>query len=379
MMTSLLSRLATGLLFMLALGNAPLQAQTPSVRLGHSLPLTGPLTELGTEYRDGMLAYFNAVNAKGGVHGKKIELITLDDAYVVDRTVENTKKLIEKENVFALMGMFGSANYGAVLPLINETQIPSVAPYTGSDALRAQESPTTFWMRASYGDETEKIIDQLTTLGINRIAVFYQDDAFGKSGLAGVEKALEKRKLKVVATGAFDKTKNDVSDAVKAISAVDPQGVVMISTYKPTAAFIKAMRSAGKFSQYFALSVVGHKALQAEMGNISSAGIAIAQVVPYPASGTTPIVREFLALPTEFMPKSGPTYTTLEGYLAAKLMVEGLRQAGPQATREKLVATLAGLHNYDLGGFSVDYGKTNRLGSKFVEVTIIGSSGRLMR
>lgn len=377
-MTSLFKQLAAGLLCALSLSAVPVHAQSSTLRLGQSLPLTGPLAELGSEYRDGMQAYFNQINAKGGIHGKKIELITLDDAYVVERTVENTKKLIEKDNVFALLGMFGSANYGAIIPLINETQIPSVAPYTGSDALRAMESPTTFWMRASYGDETEKIIDQLTTLGINRIAVFYQDDAFGKSGLAGVEKALEKRKLKVLATGAFDKTKNDVSEAVKSIGAADPQGVVMISTYKPTAAFIKAMRAAGKFTQYFALSVVGHKALQAEMGN-NSAGIAIAQVVPYPASGTTPIVREFLATPAEFMPKSGPTYTVLEGYLAARVMAEGLRQAGPQATREKLVAALSGLRNFDLGGFIVDYGKTNHLGSKFVEVTIIGSSGRLMR
>lgn len=377
-MRKIFKHLAASLSMMLALASGPAMAQSSTWRFGHSLPLSGPLTELGSEYRDGIQTYFNVVNAKGGVHGKKLELVTLDDAYVVDRTVENTKKLIEQENVFALLGMFGSANYAAVLPLINETQIPSIAPYTGSDALRAIDSPTTFWMRASYGDETEKIIDQLTTLGINRIAVFYQDDAFGKSGLAGVEKALEKRKLKVVAVGAFDKTKNDVSDAVKNIGAVDPQGVVMISTYKPTAAFVKAMRATGKHSQFFALSVVGHKALQAEMG-MSSAGIAIAQVVPYPASGTTPIVREFLAVPADQMPKSGPTYTTLEGYLAGRLAVEALRQAGPQATREKLVNALAGMKHYDMGGYVVEYGKSNRLGSKFVEVTIIGSSGRLMR
>ena len=353
-------------------------AQNAPLRLGHSLPLSGPLAELGSEYRDGMLAHFNAVNARGGILGRKIELLTLDDAYVVDRTVENTRKLLDQEDVFALLGMFGSANYGAVLPLINERGIPSLAPYTGSDELRAQKSPTTFWLRASYGDETEKIIDQLTTLGINRIAVFYQDDAFGKSGLAGVEKALAKRKLKVVATGAYDKAKNDVRDAAKAIGAADPQGVVMLSTYKPTAAFVREMRQAGKLTQFFALSVVGYKALQAEMGT-SAAGIAIAQVVPYPWSGAVPIVREFQSLPAEFMPKSGPTYTVLEGYIAARVMTEALRQAGPNPTREKLLNALSGLRNYDVGGFVVDYGKNGRLGSHFVEVTIVGSAGRLLR
>src|SRR5574343_208538 len=240
------------LLAALSLATFTIHAQNGPIRLGQSLPLSGPLAELGSEYRDGMLAYFNALNAKGGINGRRIELVTLDDGYVVERSVENAKKLVEQEDVLAFLGMFGSANYGALLPLINERAIPSLAPYTGSDDLRAQKSPTTFWLRASYGDETEKIIDQLTTLGINKIAVFYQDDAFGKSGLAGVEKALAKRNLKMVAVGAFDKTKNDVRDAVKTIGAADPQGVVMISTYKPTAAFVKEMRQTGKQTQFFA-------------------------------------------------------------------------------------------------------------------------------
>ena len=377
-MPKLLKYILYPLFLLLTLFGSPVQAQSTAIRLGQSLPLSGALAELGTEYRDGMLAYFKVLNSRGGVHGKRIELVTLDDGYVVERSVENAKKLLDQEDVFAFIGMFGSANYGALMPLINERSIPSLAPYSGSDELRAQKSPSTFWLRASYGDETEKIIDQLTTLGINRIAVFYQDDAFGKSGLAGVEKALAKRNLKMVAVGAFDKTKNDVRDAVKAIGAADPQGVVMISTYKPTAAFVREMRQAGKQSQFFALSVVGFKALQAELGQ-SAAGVAIAQVMPYPWSGVTPIVREFLALPADVLPKSGITYTAIEGYIAAKVMAEALRQAGPQPTREKLVAALGGLRNYDTGGFVVDYGKGSHLGSRFVEVTIVGSAGRLMR
>lgn len=362
------------LLYWVALG---VQAQGAVIRLGQSLPLTGALAELGTEYRDGMLAHFKQLNAKGGIHGRKVELTTLDDGYVVERSVENTRKLLENPELLGLIGMFGSANYGAVLPLIDEKAIPSLAPYTGSDELRAQKSASTFWLRASYGDETEKIVDQLTTLGITRIAVFYQDDAFGKSGLAGVEKALARRNLKVVATGAFDKAKNDVRDAVKSISAADPQSVVMISTYKPTAAFFREMKAAGKQTQFFALSVVGYKALQAEIGQ-GAAGIAIAQVVPYPWSGVTGIVRDFLALPPEFAPKSGPTYTAMEGYIAARVMSEALRRAGPNPTRDKLTTALASLNKFDLGGFVVDYSR-NRLGSSFVEVTVVGSSGRLMR
>jgi len=364
------------LLVLLAAAAVPAQ-QGNTIRLGQTLPLSGPLTELGTEYRDGAQTYFKWINSKGGVHGRKVELLTLDDGYVVDRTAENAKKLLD-EDVFAFFGMFGSANYAALLPLINERGIPSIAPYTGADSLRSANSPTTFWLRASYGDETEKIVDQLTTLGINRIAVFYQDDAFGKAGLAGVENALAKRKLKVLATGVYDKTKNDVGSAVKAIGVADPQAVVMISTYKPTAAFVKQMRLSGKLPQFFALSVVGVKALNAELGS-ESAGIAISQVVPFPDSATAPVVREMRQLPAEMLPPAGITYTTLEGYIAARVAVEGLRRAGPNPSREKFVSALESLKDYDVGGFPVNYAGGSRLGSRFAEVTIVGKSGKLMR
>jgi len=370
--------LARGLASLVLLAATAVFAQQGgTIRLGQTLPLSGPLTELGTEYRDGAQTYFKWINSKGGVHGRRIELLTLDDGYVVERTVENAKRLLDQD-VFAFFGMFGSANYAALIPLINERGLPSIAPYTGADGLRAQNSPTTFWLRASYGDETEKIVDQLTTLGINRIAVFYQDDAFGKAGLAGVEAALAKRRLKVLATGIYDKTKNDVGGAVKTIGAADPQAVVMISTYKPTAAFVKQMRLTGKLPQFFALSVVGVKALNAELG-AESAGIAISQVVPFPDSATAPVVREMRQLPPEMQPAAGITYTTLEGYIAAKVTVEALRRAGPNASREKFVAALESLKDYDVGGFPVNYAGGSHLGSRFAEVTIVNKSGRLMR
>lgn len=355
------------------------QGASPGViKIGQTLALSGPLGEIGTEFRDGALAYFKWVNSKGGVHGRRIELITADDAYVADRAVGNVKKLLDQDKVFALFGIMGTANYSAVTPLISEHNIPSVAPYTGSDELRAQNLPNTFWVRASYGDETEKIIDQLTTLGINRIAVFYQDDVFGKSGLNGIENALKKRNLSVVGSGSFDKTTSDVSEAVKRIGAVDPQAVVMLSTYKSTAAFVKKMRQSGKQPQFFAISVVGYKSLQSELGQ-GAAGVAISQVMPYPWNNSLPLVHEFEALPKDMLPKAGITYTTIEGYISAKVLTEGLRRAGPQLSREKLVTAMEGMRAYDAGGFTVDYTASNRLGSHFSEVTIVGNSGRLMR
>lgn len=365
-------------LAMFAASGGALAQQGNVIKLGQTTQLSGPLASLGSEYRDGAQAYFSWVNSKGGVHGRRIELVTLDDAYVVEKTLENTRKLLDEEKVLALFGISGSANYAAVMPLIEERAVPSIAPFTGADDLRAKKSPQTFWLRASYGDETEKIVEQLTTMGIKRIAVFYQNDAFGKTGLNGVETALKKRQLAVHALGIYDKTKNDVSDAVKAIGASDAQAVVMISTYKPTAAFVKQMRIAGHVPQFFALSVVGYKGLQAELGK-EAAGIAISQVVPYPWSSSSLLVREFEALPAEMAPKAGITYTTFEGFIAAKVMVEGLRRAGPQLSREKLVSALESMRLYDAGGFTVGYSQNEHRGSHFAEVTIVGNSGRLMR
>lgn len=352
------------------------QAQE-TIRLGQSIPLTGPLAELGSEYRDGAVAYFQWINEKGGVHGRKVELISLDDSYVVARTEENARKLIKEHGVLSFFGMFGTANVAALQPLVDESGILSVAPFTGSDDLRKFHR-SVYWVRASYGDETERVVDQLTTVGINRIAVFYQDDPFGHSGLAGVEAALKRRNLQIVAKGGYDKASLDVGPAAKVILASDPQAVVMISPYKATAAFVREIRKAANQSQLFALSVVGIKALTEELGK-QAVGIAISQVMPFPGNATAPVVREFQKLPRNLVPNAGLTYTTLEGFVAAKVMVEALRRAGPQATREKLQNALDGLRSYDAGGYIVNYTSQDHRGSRFAEVTIVGSSGRLMR
>ena len=348
-----------------------------SIRLGQTLPLSGPLAELGIEYRDGALAYFKAVNEKGGVHGRRIELVTLDDGYVVARSEENARRLLKEERVLAFFGLFGTANVAALKPLIDEQGVPTLAPYTGSDDLR-KFNRHIFWLRASYGDETEKMVEQLVSVGIKRIGVFYQNDAFGQSGLAGVENALKKRGLAIAGQGAFEKNTVDVAAGVQAVAAADPQAVVLISTYKPAAAFVREMKKMGKAPQLFTLSVVGFKALAAELG-ADATGIAISQVVPFPWSATKPLVREFQKLPASLAPPSGATFTTLEGYMAAKLMVEALRRAGPQPSREKLLATLESMGEFDLGGVSVRYSPTSHSGSQYTELTIVGRDGKLFR
>lgn len=350
----------------------------PSGACGQSLPRSGPLGERGGEYRDGALAYFKWINSKGGVHGRRIELLSLDDGAGVEKTVANARRLLDQEGVLAFFGMAGTANYAALLPLIAERQVVSLAPYTGSDELRRANSPYTFWLRASYSDEAEQIVDQLTTIGIHRIAVFYQDDAFGRDAMAGVDRALEKIGLKIHAAASYDRNNGEVGAAVKAIAAAQPQAVVMISTDAPTAAFVRQLRRTGQRPQLFALSETSHRRLQADLGS-ESAGIAFSQVVPHPGRGGIAAARESDSLPKEFLPPGGMTYTRFEGYLAAKVMVEALRRAGPQPTREKLLAALESMKPYDAGGFSVSFGRRERLGSRYVDIAIVGSNGLLMR
>lgn len=373
-----LTTLLGSLLFASAPLNAAPEAPADTLRIGQSLALSGPLAELGTELRDGAQTYLKWINSKGGIHGKKIELVSDDDAYVPERTVGNIKKQLEDDKLLAFLGIMGTANYAAAMPVLEERKIPSLAPYTGSDDLRNQPSRYTFWVRASYGDEAEKIVRQLTTTGITRIAVFYQDDALGTIGVDGVTKALRKRNLTIAAKGAFDKNTLDVGPAVRSITAADPQAVIMFSTYKATAAFVRKLRQSGSGAQLFAVSVVGVKALSNELGTDAS-GIAISQVMPYPWNAALPLVREFEAIPKALQPKAGLTYTTFEGFIAAKVLVEGLRRAGPQPTREKLTTALESLRNYDTGGYTIDFGPGKRQGSHFAEVTIVSSGGRLLR
>lgn len=373
----------TTLLGSLLIASAPLHAApeapagTDTIRIGQSAALSGPLAELGTELRDGADAYLKWINSKGGIHGKKVELVSDDDAYVPERSVQNVKKQLDNDKVLAFLGIMGTANYWAVMPLLDERKVPSVAPYTGSDDLRNQSSPYTFWVRASYGDEAEKIVRQLTTTGVTRIAVFYQNDTLGISGVDGVTKALRKRNLTIAAKGSFDKNTLDIAPAVRSITAADPQAVIMFSTYKATANFVRKLKQSGSSAQLFAVSVVGVKALANELGPDAN-GIAISQVMPYPGNAALPLVREFEAIPKPLQPKAGLTYTTLEGFISAKVLVEGLRRAGPQPTREKLTTALESLRNYDAGGYVIDFGPGKRQGSHFAEVTILGSGGKLL-
>ncbi|MEO6749891.1 MAG: ABC transporter substrate-binding protein, partial [Casimicrobiaceae bacterium] len=340
--------------------------------------LTGPAMELGTEMRAGALLYFDYVNARGGVNGRTIELRTLDDGYEPDRAVANTHRFIDKDEVFALFGYVGTPTTLASMPVFTQARVPLVGPFTGAEQFRKPVNRYIFNVRASYFQETDDLVELLAKLNLTRISVFYQNDAYGKAGLEGVDRAMKKRKLEILSTGTVERNSSDVGAAVAAIAKTNPQAVIQIGAYKSCAAFIKAMKKAGVVAQYMNVSFVGARALAQELGN-DGRGVGISQVVPFPWNGGAPVVREYQKLTLAKTGKEAYSFTSLEGFIAAKVMVEGLRRAGREPTRERLVSALETLNDYDVGGFNVTYSPTDHTGSRFVELTAIGKDGTFVR
>lgn len=346
-----------------------------TILIGQSAALSGPAEELGKEMKAGAQAYFDVVNKSGGINGRKIKLVSLDDGYEPEKAAANTKKLIEEERVLALFGYVGTPTSNAALPIFTGAKVPFIGAFTGAQSLREPFNRYVFNVRASYFDETEQIVGHLVQQGIKDIAVFYQNDAYGKAGLAGVERAMAKRNLKIAASGTVERNTTDVAAAVATLAKSKTGAIIMISAYKSCAAFIKSMRLAGALQQYWNVSFVGSKALATELGD-DGRGVQISQVVPFPWSDVNPIVRDYqkrIGGPEKY------SFTSLEGYVAAKVLVEGLKRAGKNPTRESLVDGLASMGRFDLGGFSVTYTPTDHNGSNFVDLTIISRGGTFKR
>ena len=361
-----------------ALQGAPATAQ---VVVGQVAPLSGVLASTGKQMVLGGKIYFSSVNDSGGVHGQKINVLVVDDAYKVDETVRLTQELLAKPEVVALYGFAGTANIGKLLAdkVLDAGGAALVAPYTGGDSLRTPFNPWIFHLRASYADETEHMVQQLSTLGMSKVAVMYQDDGFGKAGLAGVESALAKRSLKLVASAGYERNTDKVEQAVERIRKSDAQAVIMISINKPTSAFIKRYRESGGGAQLYNISVVDPAEIVKLAGLKNAHGLGISQVVPYPYMPNLPVIREYHALLKKYAPGEEVNYTSFEQFLGAKVLVEALRRAGPKPTRAKVVQALESLQHWDLGGITVGYAPDNRVGSRFVDVTVIGGSGKLLK
>jgi len=378
------SRSWTGVvaLSLLLVALSPARAETgvtpATILIGQSVSLSGPTGSLGQEMQAGAVAYFNHVNKQGGVNGRTIVLKTLDDAYEVDKTVANVKALIDKDGVFVLFGLRGTAHTNAAAKIFTPSQVPFFATFSGAQSLREPFNRYIFHVRSSYADETDAIFKQLSELKLNRIGVFYQNDGYGKEGKAAAEAAVKKYELTISAVGTVEPNSSDVIGAVAAIARIQPQAVVMYASYKASAEFVRGMRKAQLYPQYVNLSIVGATALAKELGN-DARGIGVSQVVPFPWNIGIPVVKEYQMVMKEETGKSDYSFLTLESYLSARILVDGLRRAGRDLTREKLIAALETMHDASFGGFRVDYSRTNHAASRFVELTVIGKDGTILR
>ncbi len=345
--------------------------------LGQSAAMSGPAAALGTQFRLGAMLHFDRLNAKGGINGRTIELQSLDDGYEPERCAENTRKLIDG-GAFALFGYIGTPTSLAALPLASQAKLPFFAPFTGAEALRTPFNRYAFHVRASYFDETAEIVKQSTAIGVKRIGVFHQNDSYGKAGLEGVIRALKPLGLEPAGLGTVERNTVDVDDAVKSILASHPDAIVQISAYKSCAAFVRAARKAGFGGTFYNVSFVGTRALADELQQ-ESRGVVVSQVVPFPFTPASPIAGEYLAAGKAALgDKFEPNYSSMEGYVAARTLAEGLRRGG-STNPDALIGALESLRDFNLGGFFVDFGPNKHAGSRFVDLTILTADGHVRR
>jgi ABC-type branched-subunit amino acid transport system substrate-binding protein len=342
--------------------------------LGQAAVFEGPASALGLGMRDGLMAAFTEANAKGGVHGRKLELVTQDDGYEPNKAIDATKALIAKD-VFALVGPVGTPTAMASHPIAKEAGVPFIGAFTGAEGLREPYLPHVVNVRASYFQETEVWIERLVKdKGFSKIAIFYQDDAFGRAGLAGVKKAMDARKMSLVAEGTFERNTVAVRAALLEIRKAAPEAVVMVGPYKPCAEFIKLCRQL-KFEPVFMnISFVGSDALAAELG-AAGAGVYVTQVVPLPSDASIPVVKAYqAALAASPAADKKPGFVSLEGYLVGRTVIAALEKAGKEPTRKAFMGALTS-GSYDFGGFKMAFGPNDNRGSDDVYLTVIGADG----
>ena len=364
-------------IFVFALGSGPAQSQgvtKTTILIGHSGPLSGANKEFGEDIRDGALAYFNKLNAAGGVNGRKVQLITIDDANDAKRSGENGRVLIEERRVLALFGYASATLSLPAFPFVEKHGVPFIAPFTGAAPMQTFR-PHVFMMRASYADELEKIIEFYSSTGMKKFSVIHYDDAIGKENLAVVQAALGKLGLKPVSIGTLKRNQTDLGAAVGDVVKAAPDVVIGTTLYRTSADFIKQAKKAGSGAQFANTSFVGASALATELG-AQGMGVVVAQVVPPYARQSIPVVKEYQAAIEKQLGKKEFSFTSLEAYICAKVLAEGIRRTGTNLTRESLLKALNSINNYDAGGYVVSFSSTNHNGSKFVELTAISKGGR---
>ncbi|MYK40052.1 MAG: ABC transporter substrate-binding protein [Gemmatimonadetes bacterium] len=345
------------------------------VLFGQSAAFTGPAQELGKAMRLGIEAAFHEANQEGGVYGRELKLKALDDGYETDFAASNTQRLIENERVFALIGAVGTPTSRAASPLAQAAGVPFLAPFTGAEFLRDRELDNVLNVRASYYQETEEMVARLTEdLGITRVAVLYQDDSFGLNGLEGTRLALERRGLEPVAASHYPRNTRAVKGAALKITAANPEAVIMIGSYMPVVKTVELVRRELD-PVFMTVSFVGSNALANELGP-AGAGVYVTQVVPPPDDENIPVVARYHSALSEYDPQAEPGFVSLEGYLAGRLAVAGLKACGPDLSRACLLHAVRDADAIEIDGMQLKYGPDDNQGSDAVFLTVIGTDGK---
>ncbi len=346
------------------------------ILFGQSAAFSGPAEGLGLEMRRGIEAAFHEQNEAGGVHGRVLDLISLDDAYETDFAFANTRRLIFRDGVFALIGEVGTPTSRAASPVAHDAGVPFIAPFTGAEFLRDPALDNVLNLRASYYQETEEMVARLTDeLGITRVAVLYQNDSFGQAGLDGAVEALARRDLAPVATWFYGRNTDAVKMAVFEIADARPEAVIMVGAYRPVARAIALLRQ-DLDPVFMVISFVGSNALAEELGSAGT-GVYITQVVPQPDDDAVPVVADYRRALAAFDAEATPGFVSLEGYLAGRLAIAGLELCGPDIDRECFLDAIRDAGSLDLGGMLLEFGPSDNQGSDGVFLTTIGSDGKI--
>ncbi|HWP14588.1 MAG TPA: ABC transporter substrate-binding protein, partial [Xanthobacteraceae bacterium] len=344
-----------------------------SITFGQPAVLSGPAAALGQGMKAGMNAAFEEINKKGGVHGRKIKLISVNDGYEPDRAIAATKKLIEEDKVFALIGPVGTPTSAAAQPIATAAKVPFMGAFTGVGFLRNPKLENVINVRASYDAETEAWVKHLTEdLKISKIGIFYQDDAFGRAGLSGFKKAMDKRSMTIAAEATYERNTVAVKTGVLSLKQAAPEAVVIVGAYKPVAEFIKLSKKVGLNPVFVNISFVGANALARELGP-EGKGVIVSQVVPFPADASLPVVADY----HKAIKAAGgePEFVSLEGYLAGRLAIAALEKAGKDVTRDGMLKAIKDTGKFDIGGLPMTFSAEKNEGLDKVWMTIIEADG----
>jgi ABC-type branched-subunit amino acid transport system substrate-binding protein len=343
--------------------------------IGQSIALSGPVAAVAQDIASGLVAYVHHANKRGGIHGRTLVLKTLDDGFAPPRSGENAKALIGES--FLLAATLGTPQNAELLKVSGAAGVPVLCPFTGAERLRAKHDSLLFHIRAGYKDEIVKMVEQMTTLGVRRIALFYQNDTFGEEAIEHLEAALQRHGLKMAARASYERGSLVVAPAVKTLAAADPQAIVLFAVTRSAAEFVKQMREAGSQPQFLTLSLNANEDFVKALG-AHKRGVGHTQAAPHPWNTSLLLVKEY----QQAMRETGKTtfsYNSIEGYLCGKVIGEGLRRASRNLTRARFVGALESMDRYDAGGYEIGFSGTNHIGTRHVDLTVIDANGRFLR